>query len=303
MIATKKQRFSDTPLLSEILPPHWDLYSCSEEGVQDLYDSLKKQHGFGRERSLGDATPEEGELVRTISKGVVEERKRRYNEALTMVGLDLESLERVAEIVQGYHGSSGEYLPITYYAPLISFLSSFFGDLDGRKIVEVGPRGDGMSMLGYLATQGAMVTGLDCDYEPDGEVLQRVKFEKGRWEDLANHFDPESLDAIYVVFMHDEPWIGGPFFDQQLFLTCSREADRKRRENILLFERHIATEMGNVLKPGGMFVIKYIDEMDEWKAEYQIHNQRVFIDQGYEMNRFRLERFGQSLSAFQKVDV
>ncbi|MBD3313608.1 hypothetical protein GF345_04155 [Candidatus Woesearchaeota archaeon] len=171
---------------------------------------------------------------------------------LEKVGLGKEALDQAFHEVEENIGVKGDYHSITDYAPVLSFLESVIG-FNGRKIVEVGPRNDGIKVLKYLDSKGADVIGLDIDMPR--ESTEGIRFIQDRWENLAQHV--KYVDVIYAVYM-ETPHLGGQFNPKD-------------------FEHHIAREMANILNPNGIFMLHYLGN-DYLVENFDAFNQNGFKD-------------------------
>ncbi len=250
----------DIRLLSEVLPP-----------IETMTDT--PWHGYPYRWQYGD------------------------NSAHRLLGLDHDSLEREKKRFDEfrfkcrYRWSLGGTLDIMY-VPFISFAKTFFKGVAGRRIVEVGAGETGAKPLAYLAAEGAETMALDCD-ELDQDVREFMKmhgtgFLPARWEKMGSQFDPETLDMIYVKFMHPNPESTDEFG-----YTSSE------------FEQKISDEMKRVLKKRGVFVLHNNDDSD-FPPDYAISRDGIgerFVKNGFDYYLFRLPCFGTRLHLFQKVQA
>ena len=249
---------------------------------------------------LSDLLPENWEYTHKCRTFSFEQMLEGWRRGLTAVGLDQQSLADQLERVVEHHGRNYDFNPIRNYVPGTNFLLTVLGeDLTGRRILEVGPRKDGTSILGYLSTQGAL--GIGLDYRPPESTQEGVESHMGRWENITDVIEPESLDAIYVVYMHPQPERDGPFGDEEAYVSkWSEQWDEmapRRTQALLNFERHIAVEMAKVLKPGGFFIV----HNSVYYTEYVVEDPNNFTGQGFVQYQFKLENEGESLVVFQKV--
>ena len=226
------------------------------------------------------------------------------------LGLDNASLESMAKsIIQRRGTELGEYLPISSYSPLVSFLTSYFGcDLSGRTIVEVGNGVDGAHILDMFASLGANAIGLDYDPSISSRIplYLEVDQRKGFWEDIAHHVG--EADAVYVEFMYPEPQ---DFLKSQLqeMPSCLMKDDVLYRYKDAgaaayrrKFESHIAEEMRRVLVDGGLFLVREGDISWQGYADFTVRHPDLFQEAGYIYRPFGLQdmQFGKTLHAFQK---
>lgn len=112
-------------------------------------------------------------------------------------------------------------------------------DMRGKTIVEIGPSREGIAVLGNFAKKGALVIAIDVQH-PGSDTLEKypeVKFHKGAWEDISEILEGETVDIIFVHYMHPHPESGGRF-------------ERNQEK----FEEYITVEMDKLLPKGGIFI-------------------------------------------------
>jgi hypothetical protein len=173
-------------------------------------------------------------------------------------------------------------LGIHSYAPTISFLKDHYSnDMSGRKIVEIGARSHGILALSLIKNLGADAHGIDIAYLPSNTFQQKsgIKYDRGRWEYISQMFEENSVDAIYINYMHPAPYENGPL----------HEANRcMHNQEITLdaFEKHITKEMHKVLKPNGLYIMR------EWNnnREYLFTNINNFSK--YTQSVYPIESYG-----------
>ena len=229
-------------------------------------------------------------------------RKKAYENAMKALGLDCEIREHYEHEVEHFLDanrylnwqSENPWSPIRFYAPAVSFLSTFF-DPRGAEIVEVGTGITGIAALTYMASRGASVTAVDHIVMPAHAVLERsgVKFKQEKWEYIAGYFAESSLDVIYTHFMPPDPQAYGPFFSAEghPLTGYNREpAVSIRREDKTRFTEHVAREMLKILKPGGVF-FACSNNCEDLPPDFA-PQQRSFEALGYREEEYRLPRDG-----------
>lgn len=213
------------------------------------------------------------------------------------------------EIIDFYGSQGGLCDYIGEYTTTLSFLISILGpDLAGRSVVEVGTGGDGIKMLGYLASKGATAIGIDCDESLSMKEIDknRIEFIPGRWENVGSLLEGRKVDAIYVQYMNPKPEVGGVFEDEALIFGRwgTRYNDQplreKRKEIRRAFEIHIAEEMKKVLKKGGLFVLRYGNP--KLSKSYWLINCDEFESRGYKNYMFRDHDLSERLHVLQNLE-
>ncbi|MGV8172217.1 MAG: hypothetical protein ACP5OA_06015, partial [Candidatus Woesearchaeota archaeon] len=171
---------------------------------------------------------------------------------------------------------------IQEYAPTISFLKRFYGtDMSRRSIVEVGAAQNGIMALSYLETLGAETYAIDCAPTIDDRLISdsKVNYIISRWEDIGTRFDDNSIDTIYINYMHPSPQYYGRF-----------DRDRSVEDRDLdTFEKYIASEMHRILKPDGFYIMRKVGYGSH--SEYLFHNEENFNN--YSMKAFKIEQCGE----------
>jgi len=257
--------------LDEILPKDWQLYELAD--YYAACDEIERITESALRMPL-NYPYKENNPNRKIANHISEMQKKKYKEALGRLGLDNKRINRYCDEIEENIGVGGERHEIQYYAPLLSFINSYLGFRE-RTIVEVGPGRDGTKVLKYMASKGTNAIGLDIDI-PE-ESTEGIRFIQDRWENISQHLN--GIDAIYAVYMHPRPYLGGAFnFEDALSLFPPVRADiikeRKCRRD---FDEHIAIEMSKALKQGGLFMINYVPD----DIQYTINNLDVFKANGF----------------------
>ena len=296
------------PLLEEMLPQfwnqnHWDADDELETAVKLALTSVS--HVSPR-KSCEEHSPEEKLIIRETIDKIRNIQDDRYARALELAGLKSDVMRaRARELSEFCSTGDLDDFRLDGYAPAISFIESIFGeDLSGRNILEIGTETAGIKILGYLASKGAVVYGLDEFVVPDPQTLKEknVNFFQGRWETASRYFQPGQMDLIYVQFMENHPEFGGPCDIHGGFNASgydTKEARYKRKLTRNLFEEAIAREMEIILKKAGLFIMRNLNQELERKSEFVLHNPQLFENYGFKHYSFRFP-FGNYLEVFQK---
>ncbi len=289
------------PSLDSILPNRWDPYS------NDQHDEINESLAQLNLPNYHQMSAQDKITLVDVTNQVRVNRQQRLENARKILGVDNQTLTLIAEEIEALHGKrfSEYYLRINGYAPVVSFLTKLFGeDMRSRNIVEIGTGNDGIAMLGYFSRKGARCYGLDSESTPKDEKLKEhnVQFIKDRWENIALHFEPLSVDAIYLQYMHPNPDIDSPLFNNEAYTNQGVDGMRKRiEEKQWDFQKHVAKEMHKILKPNGVFALRELDQFLEERSEF-IAYETCFTQNGFTLHKPKLEKFGRYLHIFQKTN-
>jgi len=185
--------------------------------------------------------------------------------------------------------SDNPWLPIGFYAPVISFLSTFV-EPRGAQVVEVGTGIYGIAALSYMGSKGVRTTAIDHTMTPPRHVIEKsgVRFLQDKWENIAAYLPENSADVIYIQFMYPNPQEGGQFCRAHPFGTSYHEepAVSMRREDKARFIQYVGREMLKVLKPDGVF-FACSNNCEDLPSDFS-PSQRSFEALGYREHEFRL---------------
>jgi|GEM_PF-6194861 len=168
------------------------------------------------------------------------------------------------------------------YSPIISFLKSFYdSSIKDKTIVEIGAGTQGIRALSYLESLGAKVFAVDKEDALGKGFLNRSKVEhiKARWEDISKFFGKESVDIIFTNYMQTSPHREGIFDNHPTDKTSWQHGLNE-------FEKHIAQNMHEILRPQGLYINKFLDL---YLTEYVSHHNINFHD--YKYSRFPIEGY------------
>src|SRR3989338_1210043 len=275
------QRVMRIPALESILLVKWDVHHRDNSAeINAAANALE----FCQNKNYSDLSEAERKIVNDTIDCVRCAQIERYLGALKSVGLDYDAIDAQGVEIDAFDPEApGEYFTLQAYAGSVSFLVNVLGQsLEGRTIMEIGTGKDGLSVLAYLSSRGARTIALDCEKQNRESLIRRYAIRTiwGRWENMGNHVESESVDAVYLKFMHNIPEFDGPLFNPEAYPLGTPYFEERyrvlRQEGKRLFEQHIAASLHRALKPNGLFVITNNNSQIIEKAEYSINNYDVF---------------------------